>query len=214
MPGADLRVFIIWVQVKNAQSPAELATNAAREGVRYENARTSSYLDPQGHATKAFALPLNLEPRLGVQLPAWDVYLAYRADAKWPPSNAPPTPAFWMHQLSNAPKGLELDADKLREEVRKLLTNREAQAATRTRSFGRAALQRSRNDGKTRALQRWAYFSPQPMTSAAKASITPFCTRQLGSAALPRDLRRSPDHPMISSAGSHGYTHHRLLPRT
>ena len=111
-------MYIVWVAVKNAQTPNELAANAAREAPRYSGAL--NYLDRSGEATRAFAVPLKLEPRLGIQLPAWDVYLAYSGDARW--MQTPPAPAYWMHQLSNAPAALRLDGDKLRSEIEKLLT--------------------------------------------------------------------------------------------
>lgn len=116
--------------MKNAQTPAELAANAGRESQQFKNARTSSYIDTAtGAATRAFATPLKLEPRLGVQLPAWDVYLAYDAGTRWSASGQP-APAYWMHQLSNAPPDRKLDADKFRDAVERLLnTNAEAAAS-------------------------------------------------------------------------------------
>jgi hypothetical protein len=32
--------------------------------------------------------------------PVWDTYLVYGRDAKWE-TDAPPTPAYWMHQLGS-----------------------------------------------------------------------------------------------------------------
>ena len=37
---------------------------------------------------------------LGLREPAWDVYLLYPAGIPWDPE-VPPSPAFWMHQLSD-----------------------------------------------------------------------------------------------------------------
>ena len=120
-----MRLYIVWVAVKNSQTAAELAANAAHEAPRYRGAQ--SYLDASGDATRAFAAPLKLQPRLGVQLPAWDVYLAYSGDARWI-ETSPPAPAYWMHQLSNAPPDLRLNGDKLRSEIEELLPSRATSA--------------------------------------------------------------------------------------
>lgn len=48
---------------------------------------------------------------------AWDVYFGFDAEAKW--GDAPPTPAFWMHQLANDER--KLDGEKLRMQVEKSL---------------------------------------------------------------------------------------------
>ncbi|MBV8206775.1 MAG: hypothetical protein JO041_08275 [Acidobacteria bacterium] len=116
----DLRLYIVWVAVKHAQQPAELAANAAREAQAFRRAGVLNYVDPQSDAAAAFALPLNLQRRMGVQLPAWDVYLSYSRGARWD-SQGPPPPAFWMHQLSNAPGELWLNPERLRAEVQRML---------------------------------------------------------------------------------------------
>jgi hypothetical protein len=116
------------VQVKNAQTAAELASNAAREAGKFSGPRIRNYVDAGGEATRAFAPSLRLEPRLGVQLPAWDVYLAYGSNARWE-QTTPPPPAYWMHQLSNAPPELKLNADRFRQAVQDLLPKQAAGAA-------------------------------------------------------------------------------------
>jgi hypothetical protein len=130
LPKADLRLYIVWVALKNAQSPGELAANTAREAAKFMGPRIANYLDSNGDAAKAFAAPLKLEPRLGVQLPAWDVYLVYGEDAHWN-KGSPPAPDFWMHQLSNAPKELELNGVELRSHVESLLAKNASAAAGR-----------------------------------------------------------------------------------
>ena len=37
---------------------------------------------------------------LGLREPAWDVYLLFPAGIRWD-MEVPPSPAFWMHQLSD-----------------------------------------------------------------------------------------------------------------
>ena len=37
---------------------------------------------------------------LSLREPAWDVYLLYPAGIRWE-TEVPPSPAFWMHQLSD-----------------------------------------------------------------------------------------------------------------
>lgn len=128
LPNAGLHLYIVWVAVKNVQTPQELEANAAREGTRFAGRRTSSYVDVKGEATRAFAIPLKLEPRLGVQLPAWDAYLAYGPQRQWE-SDSVPAPDYWMHQLSNAPKQLTLNGDEFRAHVVALLSLPPAAAA-------------------------------------------------------------------------------------
>ena len=61
---------------------------------------------------------MDLPKRRGVRLKlAWDVYFAFDAKSKW--KDAPPKPDTWMHQLGQDSR--RLDADKLREAVKKLL---------------------------------------------------------------------------------------------
>lgn len=61
---------------------------------------------------------------LGLQGPAWDVYLLYRAGIRWE-AEGPPVPSFWMHQLSDpaADPALYLarDPSRLASEMENLL---------------------------------------------------------------------------------------------
>lgn len=60
---------------------------------------------------------------LDLKTSAWDVYLVYAPGEKWS-SEKPPTPTFWMHQLSEDqganPKQC-LNVTKLQSEIKKLL---------------------------------------------------------------------------------------------
>lgn len=40
------------------------------------------------------------QPSLGLREPAWDVYLLFSTGIRWD-TELPPSPAFWMHQLSD-----------------------------------------------------------------------------------------------------------------
>ena len=51
---------------------------------------------------------------------AWDVYFAFDAKAKW--GDAPPTPAFWMHQLANDER--KLDGERFKDQVLEALRTR------------------------------------------------------------------------------------------
>lgn len=72
----------------------------------------------------ARALPLDENCQL-----AWDVYLVYSPRALWP-SPQPPTPNFWMHQLScMSSQELRLHGETLRAAVRKELEQNENENA-------------------------------------------------------------------------------------
>ena len=47
---------------------------------------------------------------IGIDEDAWDVYFLYDRSAKWT-GDLPPTPKFWMHQLSGVSEDNHLDPD-------------------------------------------------------------------------------------------------------
>ena len=86
-----------------------------RATTRLPDERVTHYWDAGGELPKTYSRLLGLpESR-----PAWDVYLVFRRDARW--DAEPPAPAQWMHQLGVAPASQRLDADRLADEVGKLL---------------------------------------------------------------------------------------------
>jgi hypothetical protein len=111
-----LVIYAVWVPLLNLQD----STTLQRHAHQYANLlppgpRTTHYSDPEAFAGKKYG------PVLGVPYgsPAWDVYLAFGADARWG-ENAPP-PAYWEHQLGGMPANNYLDGPRFAEEVRKLL---------------------------------------------------------------------------------------------
>lgn len=55
--------------------------------------------------------------------PSWDVYLLYRPGITWTEA-APPTPAFWMHQLGGVTAAPHLDPDVFAQKARALLSGK------------------------------------------------------------------------------------------
>lgn len=85
-PGADLKTFVVWVDV----GPRSSLEAARRRGASLADPRVSQYHDPDQLAGRAFAerlLPTTL---------AWDVYLFYPPGVRW--EAAPPDPLHWSHQ--------------------------------------------------------------------------------------------------------------------
>jgi hypothetical protein len=115
--GSDkLAVYAVWVPLLNLQDPATLQRHAHQySSLLPPGPRTAHYSDPEAFAGKKYG------PILGVPYgsPAWDVYLAFGADAHWG-ENAPP-PVHWEHQLGGMPASNYLDGRRFAEEVRKLL---------------------------------------------------------------------------------------------
>jgi hypothetical protein len=66
--------------------------SARAESESFPDERIEYSWDSDGQIGQLFAKVLNLK---GV---AWDVHLIYTPDATWD-TDAPPEPAFWMHQL-------------------------------------------------------------------------------------------------------------------
>ena len=111
-----LAVYVVWVPLLNLQDPPTLQRHAHQ----YEHnlppgPRVSTYTDPEAFIAKAYG------PILGVPYgsPAWDVYLAFGADALW--GDGAPPPVHWEHQLGGMPTSNYLDGPRFAEEVRKLL---------------------------------------------------------------------------------------------
>lgn len=106
-----LRAYVAWVPILPDDSDA-----AARESAGLvPDARAAHFWDVEK------ALPPMFAPLLGLPegWPAWDVYLAYPAGARW--GAAPPAPSFWHHQLGDLDIAPKLDATAFAAGVRGLL---------------------------------------------------------------------------------------------
>lgn len=105
---SNLRVYAVW-----APSLASDEERVVSEATKYlPDKRVRHFWDGDEVLKKAYS------PVLGLDGPAWDVYLAYDRNATW--KDAPPAPQYWMHQLRLAP-GLRLDGDTFAAEINKLL---------------------------------------------------------------------------------------------
>jgi hypothetical protein len=110
-----LRAYVVWVP----------KTEGAREDVAdamdfVPDARARHFWDGQGALMAAYTRVL------GLSEDAWDIYMVYGPDARWPAgATIPPVPAYWMHQLGEreAPRvhGPYLDPGVFAARVRDLL---------------------------------------------------------------------------------------------
>jgi hypothetical protein len=89
IPGATLRLLIVWVPVLAAtEADVPLATRFVPD------ARASHFWDRDRTLARAY------RASLGLGEDAWDVYLLYGPNAHWS-GHQPPAPDFWMHQLGS-----------------------------------------------------------------------------------------------------------------
>jgi len=112
----ELRGFIAWLPMLAADDAATAATQAAT----FRDPRVAEAWDGQRAAGALFARMLKLKGT------AWDVYLLYPRGARWE-GDAPPPPAFWMHQLKaedGADQKFCLDPARLRQQTLALLDKR------------------------------------------------------------------------------------------
>ena len=90
--GSDqLRGFIVWLSMRGGDNEQA----AGRQSDAFTDARVQQAWDNAGGIGDAFSRTLSLKGR------AWDVYAVYAPGVRWTES-APPTPTFWMHQLTSA----------------------------------------------------------------------------------------------------------------
>lgn len=107
----SVRAYIVWVPILPDDSQATaIATHAL-----VTDQRASHFWD------SGRSLPPLFAPVLGLPegSPAWDVYLAYGVGVRW--EGTPPVPAYWEHQLGDAPAAPTLDGPRFAEHVRALL---------------------------------------------------------------------------------------------
>jgi hypothetical protein len=111
-------VYAVWVPLLNLQDAATLQRHAHQyASLIPPGPRVTLYSDPNAYLGKAYG------PILGVPYgsPAWDVYLAFPADARW--GDTPPQPIYFEHQLGGLPSDKLLDGPRFADEVRKLLAS-------------------------------------------------------------------------------------------
>lgn len=86
-----VRIFVVWVPMSRG---LERDVPAATREVW--DARARHYWDGDGQLIASYRDVLG-----GYNEPVWDTYVLYGKDARWE-GDAPPRPAFWMHQLGSA----------------------------------------------------------------------------------------------------------------
>lgn len=110
----NLRVHFVWLDIIGGDSQA-----AAREQAeKIRDPRVTHYWIADDSLTRQFAGAVGMKE--GAK--AWDVFLLYDQDTTWGP-NAPPQPESYMHKKPSLPEERLLDADRLADEVRELLSD-------------------------------------------------------------------------------------------
>src|SRR5712692_5701558 len=125
IPSNQLAVYVVWIPVLNFQDEATLQRNGQKESSRVPDSRAIHYTDPNGFSGKQYSTILNFP----YHAPAWDVYLAFGADARW--DDHAPVPSDWMYQGEGFDRARLLDGHKLANEIQKFLTTAGNKSAVR-----------------------------------------------------------------------------------
>ena len=108
-----LRAYVAWVPILAEDTAAPDASTLAL----IPDERAAYFWDAGRALPELFAGILGLPE----DWPAWDVYLAYSAGARW--EDEPPAPAFWHHQLGDLAIAPRLDGDAFAAQLRSLLAD-------------------------------------------------------------------------------------------
>ena len=108
-----VKVYVVWTPVLS-EDDGKAADNAV-EAVPDD--RAMHFWDDD--KSLGFSLGKTVTLPRGRKL-AWDVYFVFDAKAEW--GDAPPTPAFWMHQLADDER--KLDGEKFKDQVLKAIKTR------------------------------------------------------------------------------------------
>lgn len=108
-PSSDLAVYVVWsTQLGASESRVPDAT------ALMPDARARHYWDPGLAVGKA------VSGQLGLDDPAWDVWLLYDRVKTWG-RGGPPEPDWWEHQLGNLPAERRLDPQRFAQRAAELL---------------------------------------------------------------------------------------------
>jgi hypothetical protein len=118
---SQLAVYMVWLPVTENDN----LRAAVRAQTTLPDARVKHFWDSGAKLGHDYHRALSLSAECEM---AWDVYLLFRAQLKWPAS-APPLPTVWMHQLNCMPKELYFNASVFRGEIERMLV--ESQVAQR-----------------------------------------------------------------------------------
>lgn len=108
----QLQVYMVWLPIQDGDDRED----AKRSANRIHDPRVTHYWGSDLALTEAFKAPIGLE-----EGHAWDVFLLYDEGTAWQGAS-PPAPVSYMHQRLPLPEERTLDARRLAEEVRALLT--------------------------------------------------------------------------------------------
>lgn len=109
MREAPIDVLVVWIPAINGDSYAA----ASRSLNKVVDERARHYWDGGQELGEALSPILGIQARM-----AWDVYLLFDGNAEW--KDAPPAPAFWLHQLAGEDPDRMLSEEKLEEAIAKL----------------------------------------------------------------------------------------------
>ena len=107
-----LTAYVVWVPELGAQ-----LKDVAPATVLVPDPRAKQYWDPDE------VVGIKYGRILGIDRPAWDVYMLFEPGAVWH-HNEPPKPNFWMHQLGGVTNAPRLDPVEFARRTTQLLNSR------------------------------------------------------------------------------------------
>ena len=110
----NLVLFVVWLPVLSSDN----FSSAEESRALLPDSRVKHFWDNAKKLGEDYRQILSFGE--GCKL-AWDVYLVYRPGVKWPRSETPPSPDFWMHQLNCMTEERRLDGEALRETIARML---------------------------------------------------------------------------------------------
>lgn len=108
-----LRLFVVWGPMQKKETEAD----ARAAAVRLTDSRVTQFWTDDNVLANAYKEPLGLA---GDPEPAWDIYMLFPAGVRW--GDALPVPPYFMWVEKKLPAETKFNADKLGEQVRRLLT--------------------------------------------------------------------------------------------
>jgi hypothetical protein len=108
-----LRLFVVWGPMQKHETEAD----ARAAAVRLNDPRVTQFWTDDNVLANAYKAPLGLadDPE-----PAWDSYMLFPPGVRW--GDAPPVPSYFMWVEKHLPAETRFNAEKLGEQVRRLLS--------------------------------------------------------------------------------------------
>ena len=114
-PNAKVEAFVVWSsQLSGGADDVPEAATLMRD------ARARHYWDGDRVLGTIYQTLELGEDRLRGHEPAWDVWLLFGPEARWPPGGEPPKPAWWEHQLQGMPGERRLDPERFAQKAAEL----------------------------------------------------------------------------------------------